>query len=418
MFSHFVFRGMPRSRRGTYTSLYLALIIFGIAIGGGAIDNHRVNLANGRAQDVADAAAHAALIALRNSGGDTVEAASLASAVAAANTIGGIPAEISSIQFGVWDEVTAELIAVEDSPTAVLVEVSTPAEQPFVAVFTGLTHDISGQATAATQTVQLLLVMDITGSFRNDIHHARDGAVAFLDVMEGGYSGFDQIGMVTFFQRFGHVWTPLTDVAGGAVNAYGDDIAAVRTKWDDLTWCDSDHDWIVDDYDSWFGWDPDENDGWHNVDPGHANMPDCFGDEGGTDHGVGLTAAIDHLNANADPMAFQAIVMLTDGLANNVPYPDPGRRPVDHTEAFTIFEEGTWPDATKPQASVISGALSEADRAWANGIHVWSVSYGENNSLMQNLPRGLGGFYETNDPSELEPIFEEIARSMPVLLVE
>jgi Flp pilus assembly protein TadG len=220
------------SRQGNYTVLMLLLL--GILFGFGAlsIDVSMMRLAKSQAQDVADAASHAAALALRRSG-DVQQARDSALDVIASNTILGYTPSMLNIDFGVWDENTREFSA-STSPNASKVEVgctgSGALELLLGPIFGWNTVDIRAQATSATKNLQTILVMDITGSWaQRDFVKARNAALAFYDTLEGNYGIQDQIGMVVFMNRFGWEYTPLTDISVAASNH-----ALVRDKWAQL----------------------------------------------------------------------------------------------------------------------------------------------------------------------------------------
>ena len=62
--------------------------------------------------------------------------------------------------------------------------------------------------------------------------------------------------------------------------------------------------------------------------------------------------------------------------------------------------------------------MVEAAAAYTtDDIHVWTVSFRAKRDFLTAMPPGDGKFYFTNDAAELTAIFEEIANSMPLLIV-
>ncbi len=130
--------------------------------------------------------------------------------------------------------------------------------------------------------------------------------------------------------------------------------------------------------------------------------PSTYWYDSGTNQGSGLEAALDVLT---DPSAtsehsLKTIILVSDGKPQCVPDTD--------TACNTAVElEGR--DA--------------ADFAASENVSIYSVSYNETydavqSAYMEELVRGYGKFYETPDASELPAILEEIARSIPIALVQ
>ena len=64
-------------------------------------------------------------------------------------------------------------------------------------------------------------------------------------------------------------------------------------------------------------------------------------------------------------------------------------------------------------------SVAEAVAAWKDQrIHTWVVSFKATNAFMRGMIHGDGVFYQTSNADELKPIFEEIAYSLPLLIVE
>ena len=108
--------------------------------------------------------------------------------------------------------------------------------------------------------------------------------------------------------------------------------------------------------------------------------------------------------------------MLTDGKPVGLPI-KPERRPADLEEAWRVYMHG---DSTRSASTIILESQNQAVRAENNDINVWTIAFGSGGQaeFMESLVVGDGKTYATTDPSELVPIFEEIAVSLPMLLVK
>jgi hypothetical protein len=78
-------------------------------------------------------------------------------------------------------------------------------------------------------------------------------------------------------------------------------------------------------------------------------------------------------------------------------------------------------EGTHPHTKSEIEAASIAEAIYANeayDINVWMVSFEATGGFLEDIPQGDGKFYFTTDPEDLVPIFEEIANSMPLLIVK
>lgn len=400
-----------RAQSGNYSMMIgVALPVF-IGFIALSVDAAWIQMANSQSQDVADAAAHAALIEYRRTG-STTDAQTAAQQIVDFNAIGESNGDLLDVRFGEWSRGGAFKLDGEVT-NAVEVDVGRVADNPlplFFAKMLGRNEaEVSASATTASRSLHAVLVMDITASFRYDIHFARDGAVSFLDIIHDSSTVDDRVGMTTFFSRYSHVWTPMVDVNPSA------DYNTTRAQWSTFTWGHTAHDdWdgdYIEDHPNmgYYG------ETYYNDSP---QMPWYFGDDWGTDHSVGMKVGIDMLLEEAvdDAAAYRALIILTDGkpvgLRNT-----PIRRPDDLDEGWTMWKHG---DATRSSTKIVSEAQAQADRAEDNRINVWTVSLGDTaqGAFMETLVRGDGKSFQTSNPAELEPIFKEIAVSLPMLIVD
>ena len=361
-----------------------------------AIDSSYVNLASIQAQAAADAGAHAAVVELRQSG-NVDEARLAAEAVINANNLMGAAALVDSdedIQFGGWDFTERTFDDSADYINAVRVNVRKTAGSPNGAIDTlmmrmfGVTFNeaqANAPSTAALRFREILIVQDVTGSFREEIGLARDADLAFLDAIYNNANLGDRIGMVTFVGA-AETWTDLDFV--------DTEFTTIRTQWETMDWCNRNY-W------PWTGYSPPI---FHDA----PHMTDCsYGQTGaysyydsGTNQGAGINQALDvFFNSTSDVYALKTIVLVSDGKPQCIP------------------------SSSTCDASVAFEGLQAADDAEDENVSIYTVSFNDTydaaqSAYMESLIRGYGRFYETPDANELEGILAEIAASIPIALVE
>lgn len=366
-------------RRGNYSIFFAIVVAVMFGFGALAIDLTYIQLASMEAQALADSASHAAFVAYRKSL-DTDAADTAVAHVLSRNTIMGRTAALQSLEFGEWDQVTGAFDTAGESTNAARVRlglVGADALDLVLAPMIGFgTTEISAVSITSGRTREIMLVQDITGSFVDDIDEAREADLAFLDtLLLSPYPG-DRIGMSTFVGGVApDPWTALQDLDTAG--------ATIRSQWQTLDSCNCnaypDDQWWCETY--YGAWD------------GSPQMQDCFAYGYQTAQGPGIDQAVAELTTNGSPLAFQAIILVSDGL----PCCD---------------------DLTQPRRE---HALQAVDDAWSAGIHVWTVTFmngGGDFSFLASLARGQGQAYLTPDASQLRAIMTEIAESIPVVVVE
>jgi len=109
---------------------------------------------------------------------------------------------------------------------------------------------------------------------------------------------------------------------------------------------------------------------------------------GSTDQRDGIVPAHTALKNSGNDLAFKALIVISDGNPN--------------------------------PSSLNSAFLNATANAWADGIHVWTVAFGDsiNDGLMQNATKGLGTYEKTPDSTGLSAVMLKIAESIPVALVQ
>ena len=388
----------PNSRRGSYAILVALLLIVLLGFAAIAIDISYLRLARMQAQNAADAGAHAALMELRKTRNETV-ARSRAEEIVNMNYIAGDQAVIEpgeDVVFGGWDFPTHSFDPGADYVNAVEVTVRREADSPggsiplmVARIWGNDAADVksSGSSVGALRAREIFIVQDITGSFKDEIDEAREASLTLLDYLNTNGMPGDQIGMITFVGA-AEEWTALQRVE--------DAFASVRSQWSSLDWCNRNY---------WPYTTPlfaaDFHDAPQMMSCNEGGSGGAAYLDSGTNQGAGIETAVEQLlNASGtSSYALKTIVLISDGKAQCVP-------------------EGTGCDD-----SVAAEGQEQADRAAANNISIFSVSFNETfneeqSEYLESLTRGYGTFYETPDAAELPNILADIAASIPISIVQ
>jgi hypothetical protein len=412
---------MRFNRRGNYTQIFgiSSLVILGFgAIG---IDWFRVRAADNQAQIAADSAAMAALIRYRYSG-STAQGEAAANVILDSNMIaeqmGGM--EVSYV-WGNWDWSKPSIEAWEPGGTptngvrALVGRTQTASNGEvdlwIAPAFGYNSTEVWGNSVAAMRSREIMLVMDITGSFINEWPDAKAASLAFLEQIYDSAMPGDRIGMVVFVGG-AEVYTPLQTLATN--------YTAIETQWNDTSTC---HEWdemwtnfYGIEY-PWLDWGLFQsllgNDApqmppcylGNDQDPLNYTTSDTWPSgafpyykESGTNQGAGIAKATEELINNGDDFATKIIVLVSDGLPQCV-----GETPAC--------------DSLRADAGVLAAAAAgDAD------ISIFSVSFNDpfvaaQSEYMDSMVRGFGEFYETPDSAELDEILVEIANKIPTAVV-
>lgn len=410
---------MPRAarprRRGTVAILAAVSMAVLLGLGALAIDISYMRLAQAQAQDIADAAAVAGLWALRQSQ-DEAEARAAAEAVLARNVVGGKHPTLTELDVGDWDHTDRSLTTDFDTPNSVRVSIAREdgnALNLFLGRIFGWDQvDVRAGATAAARNLQVVLVFDITNSWsRPDFYNARDAALAFYDTIEGTHGPFDKVGMTVYTGRYSWEFSQLTLLDDAAA------AASMRAQWAVMETASK-------------AGNPASNRKGCNVHGGSSqddfsspeggcfpNMPREYRDEPGTDHTTGLEMARLMFEDEVDETAYRALVVLTDGRPNGT------RSGHGQTRIDEGYEEDRWREFQGPVPHTTSQVQSESitltEDLWDElEVHTWVVSFDADYSFMEDMPQGDGYYVLTNDSTALVDIFETIAASLPLALVE
>jgi len=402
-------------KRGNYSMFMGVFAVSVVGFGALGVDISYIAMANKQAQAVADAASHAALIEYRNHPSPDAAVRVAAGNVAAQhyvdnNTVGlsGQKGTLAEVIFGQFDPSTDTTINGGAQPYnaayARVERTNTNALDLFLAPIIGHADaDVSQEGITAANPRNIMVVVDRSCSMHDSIvdsdctsdpadswHYWTTGGGteyrqrrAICNITEAGWYGAEQalaafssymvanqvdedmLGYTTFSSSSsgGHDY-PLqfvADVESTIVadwSAYGDCEYEYRERKSGGSW------------------------NYHSV---RYSGYTC---SGSTSQAAGMSLAIDDLINNGHPLAFKALIVVSDG------------------------------NPTSPSSSTgASEWAAESDRAWANDIHIWTVGFGGvNTALLEANKRGIGKAYFTPNASELDDVMLEIARSIPIVI--
>jgi hypothetical protein len=407
-----------------------------LGFGAFAVDLTWIRMAQRQCQDVADAATQAAMIVLRATGNqDTAQIA--ATTVVAQNKIAGEYGELEQLDFGVWDEATRTFTPTATGPNAVRATVgrrNADGVPYMLARIWGYDKaDVAGTSTSAARALQVILDMDITGSWSQpNFAKARTAAVNFLDTLTNSYGNDDMVGMVNFTNRYGIKFSKMKPVRDEATDH------AYKIKWTNVlnvaskggrhptfpTECDSAtkylhtgaalNDWGAGPH---AGQSPNETVA-HSKGGCYPGMFREYSDEPGTDHTVGLEMARQMFAAEPNPSVYRALVMLTDGIPNALKADSGTLRgaTVDPNYPAGSFFVGPVP---RTVAQIQNESVTRAADMWSTmQVNQWDVSFVQDAAFMHSMPKGDGYFKLATDANALIPIFNDIAQSLPISVVE
>ncbi|MEN0068301.1 MAG: vWA domain-containing protein [Myxococcota bacterium] len=379
-------RILRKGRRGSYATLYAVSAVALVAFGAIAVDLSMLRLADAEIQAVADAAAQAAILELRASNDRTV-ATTIANNVVSRNRVAGTTPASEVVEFGVFESGVFTVNNVTGN--AVRATVGVNLDLPFSSFWGANLYTLRSVATAAVRPIHTLIVMDITNSWNaTEFAGARAGALAVFDHMAAASGQADRIGLVTFHGKHGTEYTPLTFVDQAV-------LSGVRADWQIL--------------------DRAAKVGAVVPDPRPA-MPLEFDDEGGTDHAIGIQMATKMFSELPDPTVYRAMIVITDG--------SPADVKAHLTRGKIGYAEERWRSeftgaTARTKAEIQSDSQSFAKTAWDNAeVHTWMVSFKQDGEWMKQVPHGDGYYIRANSTAELVAIFEDIAESLPITLVE
>ncbi|MFO0982160.1 MAG: VWA domain-containing protein [Planctomycetota bacterium] len=364
-----------RRSRARERGIAVSWLAVGLAVLAGiaalAIDLGHLFATRGQLQTVADASALAGASGLAF-GPDTARDRALS--VAADNGADDLRAD--DVELGSWnasshtftavsgaDESTADAVRVtarrqQDRGTAVdMIFAPALADGPSSA-------DVAASAVAwfgtEEQTWDVIIVQDVTASFKEEIGQARDALELFLGCLHDHADPLSNVGLVTF-TGWGWILANLTQMQSG--------FGLLQTKIASLNYC------------------------------GMLGMPPCSG----TDIAAGLEKAVGMFGSStSNPELGRAIVLVSDGEPN-------------------ADKKGSHPKLNDAQLAAL--ATQWADRASALGISIFAVFYNQDNdahasAFLESLVRGRGIYLETPDPDVLPSLMWQVCATLPLRLVK
>ncbi len=405
-----------RNKRGNVLVIFALALVVILGFGALAIDVGYMRLAQAQTQDVADAASQAALFQLRRTG-DMNLATQAAESVARLNVVAGKPPDIESITFGQWDEDSGTFVEDNQRPNGVSVTASR-ADGNAVGLFLGRFYNwdevnVRARATSAARNLHACIAMDITNSWsRPNYYYAREAAVTFYDTLANAYSDSDKIGMTVFTGRYAWEFTPLTLMTDDVTSGY-----EIRDQWEAMETA-SKAGKAANNGSGCSVYSGSKTDNFKKPSGGcFPDMPREYRDEPGTDHTTGMAMCQLMFQAETDVTAYRAMVVLTDGYPNGIGK-NHGKTRIAQGYTETRWDEyqGPIPHTTnqvKADSVTLAQEMYEQDR-----VHTWVVSFVADDAFMENMVNGDGYYVNTKSAAALVPIFEDIANSLPMAIVE
>lgn len=410
---------LRRRARGNYVLLLAASLMAVLGFGALSIDVGWMLLARGQAQDVADAASQAGMIVLRQTASQPLAEDAIRQVVGR-NQVAGVVPHVEAITWGTWDDSLANPVFVPGGarPNAVRVTVSRTGDHAVPLMLSRIWGKTSfstrGQAVSATRSIQLVVVLDITGSWgESDFGSAREAVLQAVDMIAGTATDADEIGMTIFTNRYAWAYTPFTNISIPA-NAL-----AVRQSWERLNIA------------SKGGTDANHRDGvacvlkplaerndFTNPDGGcYPDMPREYTDEPGTDHSTGILLAQQLYEEAAGGANYRAMIVLTDGRPNGLGGTSGQLRAAEgYVEARWREYQGPVP---RSQDDIRDASILASAQLWADlDVHTWVVSLVEHDDFMPAMVRGDGYYTRTDSADELAGIFRQIISELPLAIVE
>lgn len=346
----------------------MVLSIFGF--GALAVDLSYISVTNSQAQAVADAASHAALIAMRHSNassesGRRADGEEAAARIVALNRVGGRGfGDLDRLVFGTFDVDSGAFTEEAWPANAAYAQVSrrdgNALDLLLAPVLGHSAHDVVESGITAANPREIVVVVDRSCSMKEPSGYqgwqgVRDALAAFADFMVTTHVPDDRMG-ATHFNDGGGEWQPFV-----AIDEDPTGLLDAWSRWGECTgtWNRRRNRW---DYSG-------------------------FACSGSTNQAAGIAPAHDML-LSGNPIAFKAMIIVSDG------NPNPER--------------------------LASDFLAATADAWDDDIHVWTVGFGNaiDTELMTDAARGIGTYHHAPGPEELEQVMLEIGRSIPVAVVQ
>lgn len=410
---------MIHARRGNYAMLFAVALAVLLGFGALAIDIAYQIMTKAQAQGVADAASQAAIIVLRQTG-DQTQARRAAEHVVSLNAVAHGRATMTELTFGSWDDAEPDPVfrptVVRPNAARVRVARAGDASVPYLlAPILGFeSFDVNAMATSAARSTQVIIVLDVTGSWgERDFAEARAAVLTALDMLTLSASDVDEVGLTIFTNRYAWEYTPLTDIA------LPENAIAVQADWAKLNLASKGGTDLnpLDGLDCELKPMPQRDDFTNPAGGCYPNSPREYTDESGTDHSVGLQQARAMFEERPGGAAFRGLIVLTDGRPNRL-----------EAEAGQIrqsqgYQETRWREHLGPvprtEEQIRAASVAVTEDLWNElRVHTWVVSLVAHDAMMPMMAQGDGYYTRTDDPTRLAAIFAQIISEMPLAIVE
>ena len=351
------------SQRGVVLVLVGFFLMLFMGIAALSTDMSYLYIVKNELQAASDSAARAAAAALRD-GGTRAEAIEAAKAIALANEAGGKPVELDPARDVVFGDYDHGIFQEEGFANAAAVKVvarrtedsfNGPVDLNFARIW--YDHvDVTAEAVASLKKRDIVLVQDITWSFKEEIEDAKFADATLVRAMADQSLPGDRVGVVTFNEA-------ATRNLG--LRALRTDETQILQAIGGIRAC---------------------------VNP--SPYP-CAG----THIAAGFNAAGDVFRGQPDDRAEKVLVLVSDGM----PYPASRRQPaIDAANA--AGDEGI---------NIFTVTLTQ--ELGGGGQYGGS---GADAAFNAGLVRGFGKAYQTPDSKQLDDILLSILKEMPVRLVQ
>ncbi|MEQ1507079.1 MAG: TadG family pilus assembly protein [Myxococcota bacterium] len=389
--------GRPHGRRGNYSVLMGSMMFVVCGFGALGVDVSLITMADLQAQATADAASHAALVAFRQNR-SVAEGNAAAAFVVNTNKIAMGTGTIESgyPQYGTYD---FEIEAFDPGLTTLgnanavrvrLARADTNAVNLLLAPILGVpTHDVHAEAITAQQLRAVMLIQDMSCSMMGSgtgsaVNLSRIANQSFLTYMSDHAQTGDMLGLAMFAQKGAREISSTRPYGSGTNNASSLPWAPLVEIAPNLSTLTTRLDGIADTG----GAEPSTITG--QVHPRDSDIGSC------TNPAIAIDQAVYQLVNNTDDTYFRGIVFMSDGLPN-------------------CNGSGNWDDTADDRA------VASVDAAWTQGIHVWTIVFHNGSfdpTFMAGLTRGIGFSQVSPDAADLPEMYEAVARSLPLALVE
>jgi len=350
-------RGAILALTGILLMVFLGMIVLGVDLG-------YVSMVQGELQASADAASLAAVDTLRD-GGTHDDAKQAAIAVAGKNSAAGdgVSLSIQNVDFGSYDPDSGQFVTPPSLayPAAVRVTAERGAAAPdgplnllFGGVIGHAQANVSGQAIAALGKRQMVIVQDVTGSFRQEIEDAKDADETLVNAMAAQNLGGEDVGLVTFDEA-------ATERL--AITPLHANLQQITDTIEDFAACQS-------------------------------GAPNCAG----THIAPGLDTATDMFGDRGSEHAQKVIVLVSDGMPNPASRRAPAVAAADRADAAGI--------------SIFTVTLTQESTGGSYG------SSGNDAAFNASLVRGFGKAYDTPNAEDLDDLLLLVLAEIPVGLVK